>query len=129
MPITQQPHSSWAEVYDLACETTFSTHYEQLTKNTLRVIGDRITPPAKIVDFGAGTGRLSIPLAERGFEVTAVEPCSAMLKQLERKSQQCTLHTVNLKMEDFAGGGNFDMALCVFTVLLYLLDDDSLTKP
>lgn len=123
-----QPHSSWADVYDLAYEHSFGEFYNQLTEVTIQVIAERVHPPAKIVDFGAGTGRLSIPLAEQGFEVTAVDPCSGMLKQLERKSHQGTLHTVNSKMEDFTGDGSFDMALCVFTVLLYLLDENSLNK-
>lgn len=35
-----------------------------------------------MVDLGAGTGHLALPLAERGLEVTAVEPAKAMLDAL-----------------------------------------------
>jgi len=49
------------------------------------LIAKKVQPPAKIVDFGAGTGRLSIPLSRKGFDVTAVEPCENMLNQLKRK--------------------------------------------
>jgi ubiquinone/menaquinone biosynthesis C-methylase UbiE len=37
----------------------------------------------RIGDLGAGIGHLAIPLAERGFEVTAIEPARAMLDRLE----------------------------------------------
>lgn len=37
-----------------------------------------------VVDLGAGTGLVSIPLAARGLRVFAVEPAAAMLWELER---------------------------------------------
>lgn len=60
-----QPHSSWADVYDLAYQRSFGEFYNHLTDATVEMIVGRIRPPARIVDFGAGTGRLSIPLALR----------------------------------------------------------------
>jgi ubiquinone/menaquinone biosynthesis C-methylase UbiE len=39
-------------------------------------------PGAAIGDLGAGTGHLALPLAARGFAVTAVEPAQAMLDRL-----------------------------------------------
>jgi SAM-dependent methyltransferase len=128
MPVNRNPHSSWAEVYDLAYHRSFGEFYNELTIATICVIKDRISSSGSIVDFGAGTGRLYIPLADDCFEVTAVEACREMLAQLERKKQKhMKLHTVCSKMQDFKGG-NFDFALCVFTVLLYLLDEESLKK-
>ena len=128
MPVNRNPHSSWAEVYDLAYHRSFGEFYNRLTDATIQVITDRIHPGGRIVDFGAGTGRLSIPLADKNFEVTAVDPCCEMLCQLiQKKREGMKLHTVCSKMEDFKGS-NFHFALCVFTVLLYLLDDESLTK-
>ena len=41
----------------------------------------------KILDIGAGTGRIAIPLARRGAEVYCIEPSSAMRKEFEIKLQ------------------------------------------
>jgi ubiquinone/menaquinone biosynthesis C-methylase UbiE len=41
-----------------------------------------------VADIGAGTGKLSVPLAERGAVVTAVEPVDAMRERLERRLPQ-----------------------------------------
>jgi ubiquinone/menaquinone biosynthesis C-methylase UbiE len=128
MPVNRNPHSSWAEVYDLAYHRSFGEFYDELTIATIHVIEDRVRSSGSIVDFGAGTGRLSIPLADVGFEVTAVDPCREMLNQLKRKKRKhMKLHSVCSTMQDLKDG-NFDFALCVFTVLLYLLDKESLKK-
>ena len=126
--MSANPHASWAEVYDLVYEQSFGRVYAELTETTVREIEERIQPPAEIVDYGAGTGRLSVPLAATGFNVTAVEPCPEMLKQLKLKSGTDSIRCVCSKMEDFTGDGKFDVALCVFTVLVYLLDEESLKK-
>jgi 2-polyprenyl-3-methyl-5-hydroxy-6-metoxy-1,4-benzoquinol methylase len=126
--MTERPHSSWAEVYDLAYQRSFGDFYDRLTNVTVELIAGMFKSPASIVDFGAGTGRLSLPLAELGHAVTSVEPCREMLVQLQRKDQHNSIRTSCTRMENFRGEEQFDLALCVFTVILYLLDDASLKK-
>jgi len=126
--MTEQPHSSWADVYDIAYHSSFGDFYDCLTDATVELIEGMFAHPANIVDFGAGTGRLSLPLSKLGHTVTAVEPCQEMLDQLQGKDQHNSVRSVCSKMEEFRGEGKFDMALCVFTVMLYLLDEDSLKK-
>jgi ubiquinone/menaquinone biosynthesis C-methylase UbiE len=36
----------------------------------------------RVGDLGAGIGHIALPLAERGFDVTAIEPAQAMLERL-----------------------------------------------
>lgn len=126
--MTEQPHSSWAKVYDIAYQRSFGDFYGRLTDATVGLIEGILPLPASIADFGAGTGRLSLPLSKTGYAVTAVEPCQEMLAQLQGKDRHNLVRTVCSRMEDFRGEGKFDMALCVFTVILYLLDEDSLKR-
>ncbi|MGN0570515.1 MAG: class I SAM-dependent methyltransferase [Candidatus Fimenecus sp.] len=41
--------------------------------NTMKYIEKYLSPNAKIIEIGAGTGRYSFALAEKGYDVTAVE--------------------------------------------------------
>ncbi len=128
MPMINQPHSSWAEVYDIAYQRSFGDFYTRLTDATVDLITKKVLLPAKIVDFGAGTGRLSIPLSRKGFDVTAVEPCEQMLNQLKKKDVSGLVTVACSEMENFQGEMYFDAALCVFTVILYLLEETTLRR-
>lgn len=48
------------------------------------LVGDT-TPGGRVVDVGAGTGKLTDPLSARGFSVLAVDPSADMLAQLSRR--------------------------------------------
>jgi ubiquinone/menaquinone biosynthesis C-methylase UbiE len=41
----------------------------------------RVSPPAKLLDVGGGTGNYAMALAERGFPITVVEPSAIMREQ------------------------------------------------
>lgn len=122
------PHSSWAQHYDAAYAQSFGKIYEDLTTVTVQNVAKIQPPPARIIDFGAGTGRLSLPLAKAGYSVVAVDPCAEMLDMLRSKAatHNLTVHTIPCRMQDEFQSEPFDIALCVFTVLLYLLDEASL---
>lgn len=46
----------------------------------------RLQVGARVLDIGAGTGRVAIPLGGRGCDVVAVEPARGMLAQLRAKA-------------------------------------------
>ena len=71
-------------------------------------------PQGRVVDLGAGTGSLSVPLAARGLEVTAVEPARAMLSELRGNAAASGLavDAVHAAAESTGLPGNsFDFAL------------------
>ena len=122
------PHSSWALHYDEAYRRSFGDFYDALTEATVECIATIQPQPARVVDFGAGTGRLALPLARAGYSVVAVDPCAEMLAVLRSKAakESLRIETVCCRMQDDFQPPSFDLAVCVFTVLLYLLDEAAL---
>ena len=122
---TSDNHRSWAKYYDEVNRQCFGEYYDQLTKQTLQQIGT-LGKKLRIADFGAGTGRLSIPLSELGHEVTAIEPSKAMLEQLLAKNSDGRVQTHNASLSSYTGPGGHDLALAVFTVIAYILTREEL---
>ena len=123
---TADNHRSWAKHYDEVNRRCFGEYYDQLTKQTLQQIGT-LGKKLRIADFGAGTGRLSIPLSELGHDVTAIEPSKAMLEQLLAKNADGRVQTHNASLSAYTGPGGHDLALAVFTVIAYILTPEELT--
>ncbi len=123
----KQPHDNWAEYYDFVYEKTFGDHYRILNTSTLDAIKN-IMLHGIIVDFGAGTGRLAIPLKLSGFDVIAVEKSVGMVDQLQAKCLSNNVHipVYNCSISDYSNG-DADLALALFTVLSYSLTEQELT--
>lgn len=76
----------------------------------------------RVLDVGAGTGFLSLLLAELGHRVTAADLSSGMLEQLQRKAAECG-YAVSTMQTDATGvpAGPFDVV--VSRHLMWLLPD------
>lgn len=107
------PHDNWASYYDYIYETTYGGIYNKLTADTLQIIR-QILPAGTIADFGAGTGRLSIPLKLEGYEVIAVERSKPMADVIIEKAAaiNLSLHVKNCSISEFENG-KVDLALCL----------------
>ncbi len=83
--------------------------------------------PLRVVDVGAGTGRLTLPFALRGWEVTAVDCSARMLQQLrqryERAPAAARLELVCATVEDFLAHAAGDFDLFAFSSVLHHLPD------
>lgn len=126
-------HDSWAEVYDEVNRRSFGGLLDALTARTIDIV-DCIAPGGRILDLGAGTGRLALPLAQRGYRVTAVDASGEMLTKLRCKAEQMSIgsiRTVTASVADLRVSlrrGEFDLALLVFSVVSYLVSEHELRR-
>ncbi len=89
----------------------------------LEKISDKLKKNSSIIDCGAGSGFFAIPLARKGYSITAVEPSEAMLDILKEKlvisslnqSAEKPVILVNQSWEDYAGKGA-DYCICVHAI-------------
>ena len=71
----------------------------------------RVRPGGDVLEIGAGTGKLTVPLAERGFAITAIEPGPRMADLLARRVRRWP--SVRIVRSTFEEGeveaGSFDL--------------------
>ncbi|MFZ7137629.1 MAG: class I SAM-dependent methyltransferase [archaeon] len=69
-----------------------TTHMQNMTKNQLERI--KLLPEYTVIDIGAGTGRLTIPLAKRVKQITAIEPSPIMLSLLKSNAEKQNIQNI-----------------------------------
>ena len=82
-----------------------------------------------VLELGVGTGRLAVPLAERGLEVHGIDASPAMLERLAAKAAAAGV-VVHASRGDFADvaaevAGGFGVVLVAFNTLFNLPDADA----
>ncbi|HEX5657538.1 MAG TPA: methyltransferase domain-containing protein [Polyangiales bacterium] len=65
----------------------------------------------RVLELGAGIGHLAIPLAQRGCQVTAVEPAQQMLAELVERAQGLSITALHAQAEVLPLDGPFELAL------------------
>lgn len=109
----------------------FAPWYEDwLTRGTyhgpvIRELSEMIEPGWNVLDIGAGTGALSIPLASLGCHVTAIEPSGGMRRILQQKIKSLNVTDVdiyNSRLEDFPVERATDMDLAIVCNSAHLAD-------
>lgn len=94
---------------------------------TMRYVERYLTPGARILEIGAGTGRYSHALAQRGYAVDAVELIPHNIEIFREKTQpgeQVTIRQGNAKDLGFFGDGTYDVTLLLGPMYhLYTVED------
>lgn len=85
----------------------------------------------RLLDYGAGTGLVCLPLAPHCRSVLAMDVAGEMLGKLEEKSSRMGLDNVRVRVHDLAAapldGAMFDAILCAMT-LHHIADVDGLLR-
>ena len=87
-------------------------------------------PGGRLLELGAGSGRLAVPLAGQGLDVWAVDASAAMLDRLRARPGSERVHAV---LDDMAlladpaldAAGGFAVVLCAFNTLFNLTDTEA----
>lgn len=69
--------------------------------------------PRRVLEIGAGTGKATVALAERGLEVEAIEPDARMAAIGRRRTKGLPVQVRELRFEEWDGPPNkFDLVVC-----------------
>lgn len=90
----------------------------------LATIMRRIAESPRLVEVGIGTGRMAVPLAERGVRVTGLDVSSAMLAKLRAKRRDIDVMLAEASRPPLRDA-SFDAAL--FAHILHLVPDAAAT--
>lgn len=79
------------------------------------------------LDLGAGPGTQSIPLADRGFDVTAIDFCADLIGELESNARGRTITAVEADIRDFEAylDAPPELIVCMGDTLVHLPDHRS----
>jgi SAM-dependent methyltransferase len=85
------------------------------------VLEHYLTPPGTVIDLGCGTGRMTIPLARRGFHCIAIDLSQPALAELGRQANDADLPidrlVANLVELDALRGRSADACISMYSTL------------
>ena len=113
--INRVDFSANAPVYDIR-------HGALLPDHVAGALTTRLKPGARILDVGAGTGRVSVAFARIGFDVIAIEPASGMLQALREKAGALSIPCIAAEGSRLPFQNRMADAV-VISRLLYLVPD------
>lgn len=78
----------------------------------------------RALEFAVGTGRVAVPLAQRGVDVTGIELSAPMVARLREKAGESELPVVLGDMATTRAPGEFTLVYLVFNTISNLLTQD-----
>ncbi len=79
------------QILSFCNQNVLGDFYDNITNETLNVINE-LLPEGKVIDYGAGTGRITIPLKKQGYKVIAVEKSTGMASEIKKKCKDYCLN-------------------------------------
>ena len=79
-----------------------------------------------IINFGCGTGKHDVLLAEHGFLITGVDRSHDMLEIAKNKQQSGNPNFLHIDESDQIANGSMEASLCLFDVFSYFTEDSDI---
>ena len=109
-----------AETYD---EDSAARFDPELLGTTVDVLAD-LAGEGRALELAIGTGRVAVPLAERGVPVSGIELSPAMLAQLRAKPGAADIEAVEGDMTSTRVDGEFGLVYLVYNTITNLTSQD-----
>lgn len=106
-----------AESYDTPGEGMFSPDVLGPTVDRLA----KLASGGRALEFAIGTGRVAVPLSERGVPVAGIETSPAMIAQLRKKADETEIPVVLGDMATAFSPGGFALVYLVYNTISNLL--------
>lgn len=126
-------YEALADIYDCLME---DIDYGQWAAYIHRLLEKNHCAGKRLLDLGCGTGNITIPLAQKGYQITAVDRSAEMLAQAQAKSVALGLSIdwrqqdmTALHLTDEAGEEPlFDAIIATFDAFNYLTEPEDLQE-
>ena len=120
-PAAMEQEKIWdvdaAQRYDTPGRGMFAPEVLEPTVDRLaELAGD-----GRALEFAVGTGRVAVPLAERGVPVTGIELSRPMISQLRTKADEATIPVIVGDMAAAKAPGRYTLVYLVFNTISNLL--------
>lgn len=119
----QNCYQDFPELYDLLYQ-----RYLKSIPTFVELVSSHTPSKGTILDLAAGTGEVSIPLLEKGYEVTSLDGSQGMLEQLKQKAEAKGLHadTTVQRLESISLDNSYD-TICIRQAINYYMGMKTLT--
>jgi ubiquinone/menaquinone biosynthesis C-methylase UbiE len=118
------------EAYDLLApfydEFTSGYPHDQWLAELERLVLAHGLPGHTVLDVACGTGKSALPLAARGYEVSACDISPAMVRLARRRLRNRARRVFAADMRRLPVCGRFDLVTCLDDALNYLLEPGDL---
>src|SRR3954466_12582567 len=109
-----------AAVYDEHSATMFDPAVVEPAVARLAALADGGT----VLEFAIGTGRIALPLSDRGVTVAGIDNSEAMLARLRQKPGADHIHAIAGDMPATRVEGDFYLVYLVFNTIFNLTSQD-----
>lgn len=109
--------SETAESYDTPGMAMFAPELLRQTVDRLAALAGG----GRVLEFAIGTGRVAVPLHERGVPVTGIELSTAMIDELRTKVDEAAIPVIVGDMATTAAPGHFSLVYLVYNTISNLL--------